>query len=102
MAAAVRQRTAPPAGFAPSCVSRRGRRRGHRDLLRDEDRSHALWDIRKGFFASGGAARPKGTSMLTEDVAAPIERLAEFVADMRALLDDHGYEDAIIFGHALA
>lgn len=74
----------------------------HVDFSTDEARSHALWDIRKGFFASGGAARPKGTSMLTEDVAAPIERLAEFVADMRALLDGHGYEDAIIFGHALA
>ena len=74
----------------------------HIDLSRDEHRSHALWDIRKGFFTSGGAARPKGTSMLTEDVAAPIERLAEFVVDMRNLLDAHGYEDAIIFGHALA
>ncbi len=74
----------------------------HIDFSPDEARSHALWDIRKGFFASGGAARPKGTSMLTEDVAAPIERLAEFVTDMRRLLDHHGYEDAIIFGHALA
>jgi len=68
----------------------------------DEARSAALWDVRKGFFASGGAARPKGTSMLTEDVAAPIDRLAEFVIDMRQLLDDFGYDDAIIFGHALA
>jgi D-lactate dehydrogenase len=74
----------------------------HIDFSTDEARSHALWDIRKGFFASGGAARPKGTSMLTEDVAAPIERLAEFVIEMRQLLDDHGYNDAIIFGHALA
>ena len=74
----------------------------HIDLSRDEHRSHALWDIRKGFFTSGGAMRPKGTSMLTEDVAAPIERLADFVVDMRNLLDAHGYEDAIIFGHALA
>ena len=74
----------------------------HIDLSRDAARSMALWDIRKGFFTSGGAARPKGTSMLTEDVAAPIERLAEFVEDMRNLLDAHGYEDAIIFGHALA
>jgi D-lactate dehydrogenase len=72
------------------------------DFSTDEDRSHALWDVRKGFFASGGAARPKGTSMLTEDVAAPIDKLADFVIDMRALLDRHGYEDAIIFGHALA
>lgn len=74
----------------------------HIDLSTDQARSQALWDIRKGFFTSGGAARPKGTSMLTEDVAAPIERLAEFVMDMRHLLDAHGYDDAIIFGHALA
>ena len=68
----------------------------------DAARAHGLWDMRKGFFASGGAARPKGTAMMTEDVAAPIEKLADFVIDMRKLLDDHGYEDAIIFGHALA
>jgi len=68
----------------------------------DEPRAVSLWDMRKGFFASGGAARPKGTAMMTEDVAAPIDRLADFVIDMRKLLDDHGYEDAIIFGHALA
>jgi len=72
------------------------------DFSTDPVRSDALWDIRKGFFASGGAARPKGTSMLTEDVAAPIDRLADFVIDMRKLLDEHGYKDAIIFGHALA
>src|SRR5690606_32808460 len=64
--------------------------------------SVAPWDIRKGFFTSAGAARPKGTAMLTEDVAAPIDKLADFVIAMRALLDAHGYEDAVIFGHALA
>ena len=74
----------------------------HIDLSTDEHRSHALWDIRKGFFTSAGAARPKGTIMLTEDVAAPIEKLAEFVVDLRTMLDDHGYTDAVIFGHALA
>ena len=74
----------------------------HIDFSPDEAKSAGLWDVRKGFFASGGAARPKGTSMLTEDVAAPIDKLADFVLDMRKLLDDCGYEDAIIFGHALA
>ncbi|MDB5507005.1 MAG: putative D-lactate dehydrogenase, Fe-S protein FAD/FMN-containing [Devosia sp.] len=74
----------------------------HLNFSTEDSVHNALWDVRKGFFASGGAARPKGTSMLTEDVAAPIDRLAEFVIDMRKLLDDHGYFDAIIFGHALA
>ena len=74
----------------------------HIDFSTDMAKSEALWDVRKGFFASGGATRPPGTSMLTEDVAAPIDRLADFVIDMRKLLDDYGYDDAIIFGHALA
>ncbi len=68
----------------------------------DDAKSDALWDVRKGFFASGGAARPKGTSFLTEDVAAPIDRLADFVLDLRQLLDDYDYADAVIIGHALA
>ena len=89
---------------SPKAVAILAQRRRHQDrFLRPTRRAaHALWDMRKGFFASGGAARPKGTSMLTEDVAAPIDRLADFVIDMRKLLDDYGYEDAIIFGHALA
>ncbi len=74
----------------------------HIDFSTDAARSAALWDIRKGFFASSGAMRPPGTSLLTEDVAAPIDRLADFVIDMRRLLDDYGYADAVIFGHALA
>jgi D-lactate dehydrogenase len=68
----------------------------------DMVRSEALWDMRKGMFAIGGAARPKGTTFMTEDVAAPVDRLADFVIDLRALLDAHGYTDASIIGHALA
>jgi D-lactate dehydrogenase len=68
----------------------------------DDAKSEALWDVRKGFFASGGAARPKGTTFMTEDVAAPVDRLADFVLDLRALLDELGYPDAVIIGHALA
>jgi D-lactate dehydrogenase len=72
------------------------------DFTVDDAKHNALWDIRKGFFALGGAARPKGTSFLTEDVAAPIDKLAEFVIELRALLDAHGYEAGVIIGHALA
>ncbi|WP_244606586.1 FAD-binding and (Fe-S)-binding domain-containing protein [Arsenicitalea aurantiaca] len=74
----------------------------HPAFFTDPDQQNALWDIRRGFGAVMGAIRPKGTAMLSEDVAAPIERLADFVTDLRTLLDRHGYEDAIIFGHALA
>jgi len=68
----------------------------------DADRAHRLWDMRKGFIPMFGATRPKGTTMLTEDVAAPVERLADFVIDMRNLLDEYGYTDGVLFGHALA
>ena len=39
--------------------------------------------------------------MIIEDVAFPIERLAEATLDLQKLLREHGYHEAIIFGHAL-
>ena len=68
----------------------------------DGERAHQLWDMRKGFIPMFGATRPKGTTMLTEDVAGPVDRLADFVIDMRKLLDEYGYYDGVLFGHALA
>jgi len=61
-----------------------------------------LWDVRKGLFASVGAVRPLGSLMLSEDLAVPINRLANAVDDLRDLLDKHKYYDGVIFGHALA
>ena len=60
----------------------------------------ALWRVRQGMFPSVGSTRPRGTAVIIEDVAFPVERLGEAVVDLRALLDEHGYRDAIIFGHA--
>lgn len=59
-----------------------------------------LWKVRQGMFPSVGATRPRGTAVLIEDVAFPVERLADAVTDLQALLRAHGYADAIIFGHA--
>jgi D-lactate dehydrogenase len=61
----------------------------------------ALWNVRKGMFPAVGAARRTGTTVLIEDVAFPIERLAEATLDLQRLLQAHGYREAIIFGHAL-
>lgn len=71
-------------------------------FIKDPQIQLGLWDIRKGLFASAGADRPKGTVMLTEDVAVPIHRLADAVDDLRIILDRHQYHEGIIFGHALA
>jgi D-lactate dehydrogenase len=61
-----------------------------------------FWNVRKGMFPSVGAMRKVGTTVIIEDVAFPVERLAAATLDLQALLREHGYPDAIIFGHALA
>lgn len=60
-----------------------------------------LWNVRKGLLPSVGAVRRTGTTVITEDVAFPVERLAKATLDTQALLRKHGYDEAIIFGHAL-
>jgi D-lactate dehydrogenase len=60
------------------------------------------WNVRKGMFPSVGAVRKTGTTVIIEDVAFPVERLAAATLDLQALLRAHGYSEAIIFGHALA
>ncbi|HCE09652.1 MAG TPA: 4Fe-4S ferredoxin [Oxalobacteraceae bacterium] len=59
------------------------------------------WKVRKGTFPSVGAMRRGGTTVIIEDVAFPIESLAAATLDLQALLRQHGYHEAIIFGHAL-
>lgn len=60
----------------------------------------ALWKPRKGIIASVGAMRPRGTTSVNEDVAFPVEHLADAVTDLRHLFDDFGYTEGVIFGHA--
>lgn len=60
-----------------------------------------LWKIRKGMFPAVGAVRQIGTTVIIEDVAFPIETLANGVRDLQTLFDKYKYHEAIIFGHAL-
>jgi D-lactate dehydrogenase len=60
-----------------------------------------LWNIRKGLFPSVGAMRATGTTCIIEDVAFPVGRLADATLDLQQLFKKHGYNEAIIFGHAL-
>jgi D-lactate dehydrogenase len=59
-----------------------------------------LWKIRAGMFPSVGAVRKSGTTVIIEDVAFPVERLADAAIDLTRLFKKHGYDNAIIFGHA--
>jgi D-lactate dehydrogenase len=67
----------------------------------DPTETARYWSVRKGMFPSVGAVRNVGTTVVIEDVAFPVPRLAEATLDLQALLKEHGYHEAIIFGHAL-
>ncbi len=59
------------------------------------------WKIRKGLFPAVGAVREAGTTVIIEDVAYPIAHLADATLELQAMFARYGYEEAIIFGHAL-
>jgi D-lactate dehydrogenase len=61
-----------------------------------------LWKIRKGMFPAVGANRKTGTTVVIEDVALPLDKLAVGVEQLHQLFKQFGYDEAIIFGHALA
>ena len=50
-----------------------------------------LWKIRKGLFPSVGAMRKTGTTVIIEDVAFPVLRLAEATLDLQKILEKNGY-----------
>lgn len=60
-----------------------------------------LWGIRKGMFPAVGAVREAGTTVIIEDVAFPVENLANGIRELQELFDKYHYSEAIIFGHAL-
>jgi D-lactate dehydrogenase len=60
-----------------------------------------LWNIRKGLFPAVGAARKIGTTVVIEDVVFPIEKLADATLELEGLMKKHGYDEGIIFCHAL-
>ena len=59
-----------------------------------------LWNIRKGLFPAVGAVRRIGTTVIIEDVAFPIDRLADATLELQDLMAEYRYHEAIIFGHA--
>lgn len=67
----------------------------------DAAESAALWSVRKGIFPAVGAVRRTGTTVIIEDVAFPVERLAEAVQDLQRLFVEFDYPEAIVYGHAL-
>ena len=85
---------------SPTCC---GRFRHSVGSFTDDPAEYAsgYWNIRKGTFPSVGAMRETGTTVIIEDVAFPVERLAEATIDLQALLRQARLREAILFGHAL-
>lgn len=59
------------------------------------------WAMRSGIFPAVGGTREVGTTCLIEDVAVPVDSLADFTDDLQRLFVEHDYPDAVIYGHAL-
>ncbi|HEY6552160.1 MAG TPA: FAD-binding and (Fe-S)-binding domain-containing protein, partial [Vicinamibacteria bacterium] len=85
---------------AGRAVLSRFRMAGEVSFTTDADERAHLWKLRKGLFATGGAMRPPGTVLMTEDVAVPVARLAEAVTDCQALFADYDVPETMLFGHA--
>ncbi len=60
----------------------------------------SIWKIRKGLFPSVGAVRARGTTVILEDIAFPLQNLSEAIEDLQLLFKKYNYDNAIIFGHA--
>jgi len=70
-------------------------------VTRDQSEILEYWRVRKGIFPSVGGMRKPGTAVIIEDIAVRLEYLSEAVLDIRNMLDKLGYDDAVIYGHAL-
>lgn len=74
----------------------------HVDFTENDVQYGLHWKIRKGMFPSVAAMRGKEETVIIEDVAFPLDRLSEGTMAIQALFEAHGYDQAIIFGHAQA
>ncbi len=68
------------------------------DVKAEQER---LWDVRRGLYPAIGGSRKIGTTVVIEDVAFPIEHLAAGTLFLDQAMRKHGYDEGIIFGHAL-
>lgn len=66
----------------------------------DAKQQAILWKLRKGVIPVVAAKRRPGTTVINEDIAFPIEHLADGVIALQDLFVKHNYPDGVVFGHA--
>jgi D-lactate dehydrogenase len=64
-----------------------------------EEAIELAWHVREGLLGLIGKLRPKGSTLITEDVCFPPERLAQGARDVQELLGKHGFIPGVA-GHA--
>ena len=67
----------------------------------DEKERAKHWAVRSGIFPMVGGLRKEGTTCMIEDIAFHVEDLPDATEELSALLDECGYDDSCIYGHAL-
>ena len=61
----------------------------------------SYWGVRKGLLPIAGSSRPRGSTLLLEDIAAPTDQLANLTVDVQQLFQSLDYNETVLFGHAL-
>jgi D-lactate dehydrogenase len=64
-----------------------------------EEAIELAWHVREGLLGLVGKHRPEGSTLITEDVCFPPERLAQGAKDVQELLSKHGFMPGVA-GHA--
>ena len=64
-----------------------------------EEAIELAWHVREGLLGLVGKHRPEGSTLITEDVCFPPERLAQGAKDLQELLGKHGFIPGVA-GHA--
>ncbi len=72
----------------------------HPEFTQDPVQQALLWKVRKGMFPAVGAVRARGTTVILEDIAFPVDKLGDAILDLQQLFKKYEYFNAIIFGHA--
>jgi FAD/FMN-containing dehydrogenases len=72
------------------------------EFTTDAKEQAILWKLRKETLPTVAGMRKPGTTSIIEDVCFPVPMLAQATMDLRDVFSKHGYDEAVIFGHALA
>ncbi|WP_018300066.1 FAD-binding and (Fe-S)-binding domain-containing protein [Fangia hongkongensis] len=72
------------------------------NFVTEAEKIQQLWNIRKGILPAVGGKRKTGSSVVIEDVAVHLDDLPLLIEKLHVLFQQYHYQEACIFGHALA